>query len=63
MYPGDRRDLQNFINRFFSWAVTHQVEEALTYETPVLMTTKKSRAELKRVRTINRGQITLRLEC
>ena len=46
MYSGDRRDLSNFINRFFSWAVTQQVEEALTYETPVILTTKKSRVEL-----------------
>jgi len=48
MYSGDRRDLPNFINRFFSWTVTQQVEQALTYEIPVLMTTKKSRAELDR---------------
>ena len=48
MYSGDRRALPNFINRFFSWAVTQRVEQALTYQVPVLMTTKKSRAELGR---------------
>ena len=37
MYSGDRRDLPTFINRFFSWTVTQRVEQALTYEVPVLM--------------------------
>ena len=40
MYSGDRRDLTNFINRYFSWTVTQQVEEALTYEIPIILTTR-----------------------
>ena len=27
IYSGDRRDLPNFINRFFSWTVTQRVEK------------------------------------
>ena len=49
MYSGDRRDLPNFINRFHLWTVTHRVEQALTYEFTVLMTTKNpEQAELDR---------------
>lgn len=34
---GDRKGLLNFINHSFSWIVRHQLEEAPTHETPVLM--------------------------
>ena len=58
MYSGDRWDLPTFIN-LFSWTVTHQVEEALTYEIPVMMTTTKSRAELNR----ENGQMIVSNHC
>ena len=36
------------MNRFFSWTVTKRVEQALTHEVPIIMTTKNSRPELDR---------------
>ena len=48
MYYGKRKDLSAFLNLFlfFNWAVSHNVEAALTSDVSVVMTTQKSRNEL-----------------
>ena len=46
MYYGKRKDLSAFLNLFLHWAVSHNVEAALTSDVSVVMTTQKSRNEL-----------------
>lgn len=40
------KEMTHPIPSFVSWAVSQQCEEALTHETPVVMTTQKSRSGL-----------------
>ena len=45
MYSGER--LSKFLKLFYTWALSHKSEDALSYRRSVIMTTTKSRAELE----------------
>ena len=47
MYSGERSSLSRFLKHFYTWALSHKSEDALSYSRPVIMTTEKSRAELE----------------
>ena len=47
MYSGERNSLPRFLKLFYSWALSHRSEDALSYSRPVIMTSKKSRSELE----------------
>ena len=47
MYSGERNILPRFLKLFYSWALSHRSEDALSYSRPVIMTSKKSRSELE----------------
>ena len=47
MYFGERNSLPRFLKLFYSWALSHRSEDALSYSRPVIMTSKKSRSELE----------------
>ena len=47
IYSGERSTLSRFLNLFFTWALSHKSEDALSYSLPIIMTTKKSRSELE----------------
>ena len=47
IYSGERSTLSRFLNLFYTWALSHKPEDALSYSRPVIMTTKKSRSELE----------------
>ena len=36
-----------FLKLLYTWALSHKAEDALSYSRPVIMTSKKSRSELK----------------
>ena len=46
IYYGKGKDLSAFLNLFFNWAVSQNVEAALTSDVSVVMTTQKSQNEL-----------------
>ena len=48
MYSGKRNSLPRFLKLFYTWALSHTAEDALSYSRPVIMTSKKSRSELER---------------
>ena len=48
MYSGKRNSLSSFLKLFYTWALSHKSEDALSYSRPVIMTSKKSRSELER---------------
>ena len=47
MYSGERNSLPRFLKLFYSWALSHRSEDALSYSRPVIVTSKKSRSELE----------------
>ena len=47
MYSGERNSLPRFLKLFYSWALSHRSEDALSYSRPVIMTSKKSRSKLE----------------
>ena len=47
IYSGELSTLSRFLKLFYTWALSHKSEDALSYSRPVTMTTKKSRAELE----------------
>ena len=47
MYSGERNSLSRFLKLFYTWALSHKPEDALSYSRPVIMTSKKSRSELE----------------
>ena len=47
MYSGERNSLPRFLKLFYSWALSHRSEGALSYSRPVIMISKKSRSELE----------------
>ena len=47
MYSGERNSLPRFLKLFYSWALSHRSEDALSYSRPVIMTSKESRSELE----------------
>ena len=47
VYSGERNDMSSFLKLFYTWALLHKSEDALSYSGPVIMTSKKSRSELK----------------
>ena len=49
MCSGERISLSRFLKLFYTWALSHKSEDALSYSRPVIMTAKKSRAELDEV--------------
>ena len=42
MYSGERNSLSRFLKLFYTWALSHKSEDALSYIRPVIMTSKKS---------------------
>ena len=48
MYSGERNSLPRFLKLFYTWALSHKSEDALSYSRPVIMTSKKSRPEFER---------------
>ena len=47
MYSGERNSLSRFLKLFYTWALSHKSEDALSYSRPVIMTSKRSRSELE----------------
>ena len=47
MYSGERSSLSRFLKLFYTWALSHKTEDALSNGRPVIMTSKKSRSELE----------------
>ena len=47
MYFGERNGLPRFLKLFYSWALSHRSENALSHSRPVIMTSNKSRSELE----------------
>ena len=47
MYSGERSSLSRFLKLFYTWALSHESEDALSYSRPVIMTSEKSRSELE----------------
>ena len=47
MYSEERSTLLRFLKLFYTWALSHKPEDALSYSRPVIMTSKKSRSEPK----------------
>ena len=47
MYFGERNSLSRLLKLFYTWALSHKSEDALSYSRPVMMTSKKSRLELE----------------
>ena len=47
IYSGERSTLSRFLKLFYTCALSHKSEDELSYSRPVIMTTKKSRAELE----------------
>ena len=48
MYSGECNSLSRFLKHFYTWALSSQSEDALSYSCPVIMTGDKSRRELER---------------
>ena len=48
MYSGERNSMSRFLKLFYTWALSHKSEDALSHSRPVIMTSKKSRTELER---------------
>ena len=47
IYSGERSTLSRFLKLFYTCVLSHKSEDELSYSRPVIMTTKKSRAELE----------------
>ena len=47
MHSGERNSLSRFLKLFYTWALSHKSEDALSYSRPVIMASKKSRSELE----------------
>ena len=47
MYSEERNSLPQFLKLFYSWALPHRSEDALSYSRPVIMTSKKSQSDLE----------------
>ena len=47
MYSGERNSLPRFLKLFYSWALSHRSEDALSYSRPVIMTSKKSQSDFE----------------
>ena len=48
MFSGERNSLSKFLKLFYTWALSHKSEDALSYSRPLIVTSKKSRSELER---------------
>ena len=48
MYSGERNSLFRFLKLFYTWALSHKSEDALSYSRPIIMASKKSRSELEK---------------
>ena len=44
MYSGERKSLSRFLKLFYTWALSQESEDALSYSRLVIMTSKKSRS-------------------
>ena len=47
MHSGERNSLSRFLKLFYTSALSHKSEDALSYSRPVIMASKKSRSELE----------------
>ena len=47
IYSGELSTMSRFLKLFYTWALLHKSEDALSYSRPVIMTTNKSRSGLE----------------